>query len=422
MIVLLCHSGSHVSALRTKEVDRAVNGISQHPAYQGLHKFVDDYLKSKIPLTDITILLPANIAALQSYTKDQQSTILSYNTIATRYLFRNLTDIPPGTQIDTIEGNLVAKRGPKGRPIVTFQGGSKLPTALVVPNLWVGSDFTIQGTSTLLIPPDLIPAASTTSLRGGIGRAIGGTVRDTVTNFKGNQHKSFTNLDEALSYLALANALYRMEFDGASKGNPGRAGAGSVLWDEGGNESRGNWGRAGAGSMLWDEHDNELVCMREGVGHGTCNMAEYRAFIGGVELALALGITRLHVQGDSMLVVMQVQKKWKVNAEMLRGECKQAQELVTRFKEISIRHVPRECNQLADLLSNEAVPLKENQRVIIPSICTTRFLHGTTANTTTALLSLRSLSPFLSPLPLPPSREATGNHPLYLHNPLSFFS
>ncbi|CAI5457573.1 unnamed protein product [Closterium sp. Yama58-4] len=179
-MIVLWHSGCQVSALRTKEVDRAVNSISQRPAYQGLHKFVDDYLKSKIPLTDITILLPANIAALQSYTKDQQTTILSYNTIATRYLFRNLTDIPPGTQIDTIEGNLVAKRGPKGQPIVTFQGGSKLPTALVVPNLWVGSDFTIQGTSTLLIPPDLVPAASTTSLRGGIGRAIGGTVRDTV--------------------------------------------------------------------------------------------------------------------------------------------------------------------------------------------------------------------------------------------------
>ncbi|CAI5457571.1 unnamed protein product [Closterium sp. Yama58-4] len=161
-------------------------------------------------------------------------------------------------------------------------------------------------------------------------------------------------------------ALYRMEFDGASKGNPGRAGAGSVLWDDQG---------------------NELVCMREGVGHGTCNMAEYRAFIGGLELALALGITRLHVQGDSMLVVMQVQKKWKVNAEMLREECKQAQELVSRFKEISIRHVPRECNQLADLLSNEAVPLKENQRVIIPSNCTTRFLHGTSTTPSPSLPS-----------------------------------
>ncbi|CAI6004502.1 unnamed protein product [Closterium sp. NIES-64] len=250
-------------------------------------------------------------------------------------------------------------------------------------------------------------------------------------------------------------ALYRMEFDGASKGNPGRAGAGSVLWDEGGNEqSRGNWGRAGAGSMRWDEHGNEgggvglastegaglnsthhhptgpllffllsfpyishipphhcssipplfksipplllslppifsplfsyfyahptphqLVCMREGVGHGTCNMAEYRAFIGGLELALALGITRMHVQGDSMLVVMQVQKKWKVNAEMLRGECKQAQELVTRFKEISIRHVPRVGVQPAG-----GSPLQRSSAF---------------------------------------EREPTGDHPLYLHNPVS---
>ncbi|GJP37194.1 hypothetical protein CLOM_g21629 [Closterium sp. NIES-68] len=156
-----------------------------------------------------------------------------------------------------------------------------------------------------------------------------------------------------------SQALYRMEFDGASKGNPGRAGAGSVLWDERG---------------------SELVCMREGVGHGTCNMAEYRAFIGGLELALALGITRLHVQGDSMLVVMQVQKKWKVNAEMLREPCKHAQQLVCQFQEIAIRHVPRECNQLADLLSNEAVPLAEDQRVIVPSSSTTRFLHGNLAS------------------------------------------
>ncbi|CAI5534357.1 unnamed protein product, partial [Closterium sp. Naga37s-1] len=131
-------------------------------------------------------------------------------------------------------------------------------------------------------------------------------------------------------------ALYRMGFDGASKGNPGRAEAGSVLWEERG---------------------NEVVCMREGVGHGTCNMAEYRAFIGGLELALALGITRVHVQGDSMLVVMQVQNKWKVNAEMLWEPCRQAQQLVCRFREIAIRHVPREWNQLADRLSNEAVPL-----------------------------------------------------------------
>ncbi|GJP48706.1 hypothetical protein CLOM_g7987 [Closterium sp. NIES-68] len=182
IIVLSWHSSSLVCALKAKEVNRAVNSISQRPAYQAIHQFVDDYLKKQIPLTDITILLPANIAALQGYTKDQQTAILSYNTIATRYLFRNLTDIPPGTEIDTIDGNLVAKRGPKGQPIVTFQGAAKLPTALLVPNLWVGSDFTIQGTSTLLIPPDLVAGsgANTASSRGGIGRAIGGAVRGTV--------------------------------------------------------------------------------------------------------------------------------------------------------------------------------------------------------------------------------------------------
>ncbi|CAI5964178.1 unnamed protein product [Closterium sp. NIES-65] len=283
-----------------------------------------------------------------------------------------------------------------------------------------------------------------------------------VNNFRGNEYKSFETLDEARSYLALANvsspftqpaeapshafmpaaaatadpytsassnysftpsaaapataaitlfavatgALYRMEFDGASKDRSAYSTpsssqrAFSLLLHASSNPpqalyrmefdgaSKGNPGRAGAGSVLRDEHGNELVCMKEGVGHGTCNMAEYRAFIGGVELALALGITRLHVQGDSMLVVMQVQGKWKVNAEMLREPCRQAQQLVCRLREIAIRHVPRECNQFADRLSNEAVPLAEGERVIDPSTSThnTHPLHGFTAHSTTAAL------------------------------------
>ncbi|GMP30377.1 hypothetical protein CsSME_00005072 [Camellia sinensis var. sinensis] len=75
-----------------------------------------------------------------------------------------------------------------------------------------------------------------------------------------------------------------IEFDGASKGNPGLAGAGAML-------------RADDGSM---------VCrLREGVGIATNNVAEYRAVILGLKYALKKGFKHVRVQGDSKLVCMQ---------------------------------------------------------------------------------------------------------------------
>jgi len=77
-----------------------------------------------------------------------------------------------------------------------------------------------------------------------------------------------------------------IEFDGASKGNPGKAGAGAVL-------------RASDNSVLF--------YLREGVGNATNNVAEYRALLLGLRSALDKGFKNVHVLGDSMLVCMQVQ-------------------------------------------------------------------------------------------------------------------
>ncbi|GJP48700.1 hypothetical protein CLOM_g7983 [Closterium sp. NIES-68] len=179
-VVAVCHV-SDVSALNPGEVGRAISIITKRPEYRSMFTFVDDYLKSLIPLTDLTVLLPANVGLLGNYTKDEQTTILSYNTIATRYIFRNFTTMAAGTELDTLEGNTIIKRGPRGLPTVTFKGAAKLPTVLALPNLWVGTDFTIQGTSTLLIPPELLtPEADTIrgavrgTLRGTVGVAMGG--------------------------------------------------------------------------------------------------------------------------------------------------------------------------------------------------------------------------------------------------------
>ncbi|XP_019158098.1 PREDICTED: uncharacterized protein LOC109154812 [Ipomoea nil] len=130
-----------------------------------------------------------------------------------------------------------------------------------------------------------------------------------------------------------------LEFDGASKGT-GQAGAGAVV-------------RADDGS---------LTCrLREGLGIATCNAAEYRAIILGLNYALSKGFTSIRVQGDSKLVCMQIQGHWKVKSQNLSILCGQAKQLKDRFLSFQIIHVLRKFNSDADVQANLGVALPDGQ-------------------------------------------------------------
>ena len=47
------------------------------------------------------------------------------------------------------------------------------------------------------------------------------------------------------------------------------------------------------------------------------NEAEYEALLHGLRLAVSLGIKRLLVYGDSLLVVQQVNKEWDINKDKM---------------------------------------------------------------------------------------------------------
>ncbi|KAL5582492.1 hypothetical protein UlMin_014934 [Ulmus minor] len=129
-------------------------------------------------------------------------------------------------------------------------------------------------------------------------------------------------------------------FDGASKGNPGMAGAGAVLYAE----------------------DGTSVCyLREGVGFATNNAAEYRAVILGLRHALKKGFKHIYVRGDSKLVVMQMQGLWKIKNPNMADLCKVAKELAAKFISFQITHVLRESNSDADVQANQAIYLKDGQ-------------------------------------------------------------
>jgi len=126
-----------------------------------------------------------------------------------------------------------------------------------------------------------------------------------------------------------------VEADGGSRGNPGPAGFGSVVWSE--------------------DHSTVLAEVKEAIGTATNNVAEYRGLIAGLAEAGRLGATDVEARLDSKLVVEQMSGRWKVKHPDIAALHGQARRLVAGFEHVSFTWVPREQNSHADRLANEAM-------------------------------------------------------------------
>lgn len=138
-----------------RQMSAARQKIYQRPGFNATRAFVDQWLQSLIPLTDITLLLPANVATLQSLPSDQRDQILSYHVLTTRFLYKDITAVKSGDAMDTLEGSTVTKYGPAGSRVVLFKGKNALPAVLVGPDAYVGEAFTVQMISQVLTPVDM---------------------------------------------------------------------------------------------------------------------------------------------------------------------------------------------------------------------------------------------------------------------------
>jgi ribonuclease HI len=130
---------------------------------------------------------------------------------------------------------------------------------------------------------------------------------------------------------------YIMNFDGCSKGNPGRAGAGAVIYKN--------------GIEIWGD------CQFVGI-NATNNVAEYAGLVLGLEQATEENITRLLIQGDSLLVIKQMTGEYKVHGYNLIPFYNRAMVLLKQFEIVSFQHVYREKNVRADELSNRGLLLE----------------------------------------------------------------
>ena len=126
-----------------------------------------------------------------------------------------------------------------------------------------------------------------------------------------------------------------VEADGGSRGNPGPAGYGAVVWTA--------------------DHSTVLAERKQALGRATNNVAEYSALIAGLEEAAKLGASEVDVNMDSKLVVEQMSGRWKVKHPDMAPLHQQATSLSTQFDRVTYTWIPRENNSHADRLANEAM-------------------------------------------------------------------
>jgi ribonuclease HI/probable phosphoglycerate mutase len=126
-----------------------------------------------------------------------------------------------------------------------------------------------------------------------------------------------------------------VEADGGSRGNPGPAGYGSVVWSA--------------------DRAEVLAEAKESIGVATNNVAEYRGLVAGLTEAARLGAAEVAVFMDSKLVVEQMAGRWKVKHPDLIRLHAQARELASKFDHVRYNWSPRERNSHADRLANQAM-------------------------------------------------------------------
>ncbi|KAM1172911.1 hypothetical protein ACFX2G_023441 [Malus domestica] len=98
------------------------------------------------------------------------------------------------------------------------------------------------------------------------------------------------------------------------------------------------------------------------------NIAEYQALIIGFQMAINMGITTLEVFGNSKLIINQLLTEYEVRKDDLIPYFLLVTQLLQEFETVTLEHVPRKENQMADALANLAssMTLGEDEATNVP--------------------------------------------------------
>ena len=135
--------------------------------------------------------------------------------------------------------------------------------------------------------------------------------------------------------------MYYLRFDGSCSGNPCICGIGFLIYDD--------------KDIIFEY--KKIICLQN-----TNNFAEYNAILLGIKKATELNIKNIIVQGDSNLVIKQLNNEYKVNSENLKPLYNEIIKLLNFFDSIKFYHIYRNKNILADKLAKSAI-LEYNKNI-----------------------------------------------------------
>lgn len=133
--------------------------------------------------------------------------------------------------------------------------------------------------------------------------------------------------------------MHKLFTDGGSRGNPGPAGIGFILFN-----------------------DSELVHFdAKHLGNATNNQAEYAALLFGLKTCKKQGIKNIECYLDSELVVKQLNGIYKIKNESIKPLYLKIRTILDELDIVTFTHVPREQNKFADKLVNIALDAHLNK-------------------------------------------------------------
>lgn len=128
----------------------------------------------------------------------------------------------------------------------------------------------------------------------------------------------------------------------------------SVYTDGG---SRGNPGPAAIGILIYSPAGRRLKDHREFIGRATNNQAEYRAVLKALELAGEFTSGRVSCHSDSQLLVNQLSGRFKIRNKGIKEILAMVRKAEKAFEGVGYTHLPRGNPKirLADALVNRAL-------------------------------------------------------------------
>jgi ribonuclease HI len=84
------------------------------------------------------------------------------------------------------------------------------------------------------------------------------------------------------------------------------------------------------------------------------NVAEYKALVNGLRIAIELGVRRLDARDDSQLVIDQVMKNSHCHDKKMEAYCDEVRRLEDKFHGLELNHVARRYNETTDELAKIA--------------------------------------------------------------------